>query len=426
MFKDKYYNMVFLDLVWGIIFIIISFIIFMGRDVLYENVVNIVVVVLLLRSIFQLFKYLFRGNGIRENRNNFWLCIFNLGVCLLFWFIPELFLGLIPLLFSLYLFVLGTSQFIMYLMFLENKVKGRIGYLLWGFCYYFISIPIIYSPINGINDFLFYLSIYVFLLGVASIYNFLLLFISKGTKDKLKRKIRITLPKIIESIIPYSVMVNINKSLETDYYYNSNDNNSEVDMCIFIHTSDKGANKFGHIDIYFEGRVISYGNYDEGSRKYRKLFGDGVIFVTNKRKEYINFCIDNSKKTLFEFGIKLNELQKEVIRDKIRDVMSNTVSWDYRDDKNYNDGSSYASKLYDKTDAKFFKFKNGKYKTYFVLGSNCCYLADDIVGKSGIDLLSINGIITPGTYYDYLNRQLYRKNSIVVFKNVYNDKFRSR
>jgi hypothetical protein len=68
----------------------------------------------------------------------------------------------------------------------------------------------------------------------------------------------------------------------------------------------------------------------------------------------------------------------------------------------------------------FFKLKKGKYKTYFVIGNNCCYLADEIVGSFGMDILSLNGIITPGTYYDHLNRLFNQKNSNVISKEIYN------
>ena len=37
-----------------------------------------------------------------------------------------------------------------------------------------------------------------------------------------------------------------------------------------------------------------------------------------------------------------------------------------------------------------------------------------------MDILSINGIITPGTYYDYLNRALKLKRSNVISKEIYN------
>ena len=47
-------------------------------------------------------------------------------------------------------------------------------------------------------------------------------------------------------------------------------------------------------------------------------------------------------------------------------------------------------------------------------------LADSIIGKSGSDLLKMSGIITPGTYYEYLNREFRKKNSMVISRTIYN------
>ena len=150
------------------------------------------------------------------------------------------------------------------------------------------------------------------------------------------------------------------------------------------------------------------------------MFGDGVLFLAKSKKEYINFCIDNSKKTIFDFGIHLTDTEKKKVALRIEELLKNTYPWNHKTDKNYCNGKSYAAKLYKRTSAKFYKFKSGKYKTYYVLGTNCCFLADDIIGKSGMDILSINGLITPGTYYDYLNRKLKGKNSNIIYKEIYN------
>lgn len=48
-------------------------------------------------------------------------------------------------------------------------------------------------------------------------------------------------------------------------------------------------------------------------------------------------------------------------------------------------------------------------------------LVDTIVGKTGIDLIKVNGIITPGAYLDYLDRLYDRGDSIVVSRTLYQD-----
>lgn len=46
-------------------------------------------------------------------------------------------------------------------------------------------------------------------------------------------------------------------------------------------------------------------------------------------------------------------------------------------------------------------------------------LADTILGTSGIDILKISGLIAPGTYYEYFDREFKRKRSKVVSKKIY-------
>lgn len=70
-----------------------------------------------------------------------------------------------------------------------------------------------------------------------------------------------------------------------------------------------------------------------------------------------------------------------------------------------------------------YKFVRGKYKRYFVLGNNCVKLADEIIGKSGTDILKMYGVITPGAYYEYLNREFKKKNSMVISRKIYNSEY---
>lgn len=424
-FFRKYDNSVSY-LAMGVILIVISILIIIGKDTLYRDVINVVVLIFLLLSIFQLFSYFFERLTVKERSHTFLSSIFNLFFGAILFIFPSISYGILPVIFSLYLFVMGSAQFVLFFIFLDNSDGGRFKQFFGGLFYYAISLPILFSPINRLDRFLVWLGMYIFLLGITFLVDFVKRILSIKTKNRLKRKVRITLPKILEAVIPYSVMVDINKSLDTYDYSRYKDCDNDIDLYVLVHTSDRGFNRFGHIDIYFQGYVISYGNYDEGSRKCKECFGDGVMFVTKKRVDYINFCIDNSKKTLFEFGIRLNKKQKEQVKKRIFTLFENTVFWNFKDDTNYNDGKSYAARLFKNTGAKFYKFDKGKYKTYFVLGTNCCYLIDDIVGKSGIDLLSLNGIVTPGTYYDYLEKEFSRKNGLVVSKNVYNSNRRCK
>ncbi|MEG1222634.1 MAG: MFS transporter, partial [Bacilli bacterium] len=95
-----------------------------------------------------------------------------------------------------------------------------------------------------------------------------------------------------------------------------------------------------------------------------------------------------------------------------------TYKWDIKT-TNINDPSNYAYKLYQDVKPTFYKFKKGKFKKYFIFFTNCVLLADQIIGATGTDILKVNGVITPGTYYDYLEKLFNKKDSIVVKRTIY-------
>lgn len=419
--KDKYYDFSS-SLVIGLVLTLLGISLVIGKSNIYEDIISIFIFVMWIRAIKQLMTFFLRKVSYDKQNITFSSCLFHLVICLILSIIPNIALGIMPFIFASYLMIIGISQFVMFYLSIRNKTSFYIKNFFLGLIYFAIALPLLISPVSKIETFIICFSTYIVLLGISYIYNAIIDIIPIKTKNKIKRKIRITLPKIIEAVIPYSVMQEINKSLEvkSTYNYTRFKKEQKPDINILIHTSNRGFNRMGHIDIYFDNTVISYGNYDEGSRFVGEFFGDGVIFTTNKKNEYINFCIDNSKKTIFDFGVVLTNKQKEKVKEKINKLLSNTYSWNHKLDRKYNNGTSYAAKLYKKTKAKFFKPKKGKYKTYFVIGTNCCFLADDIIGSLGMDILSINGIITPGTYYDYLNRLFNQKNSNVVSKEIYN------
>ena len=137
-----------------------------------------------------------------------------------------------------------------------------------------------------------------------------------------------------------------------------------------------------------------------------------------KKKKYIKFCIDTSQKTIVEFGLKLTNKQKEKVKKELEKILIDTYTWNPLENNKKN--KDYASKLYKATKCKFYKFNSGEYKTYFVMGVNCTYFIDELLMKSISGSLKIVGVISPGTYYNYLNENYNKKNSIVVSKKIYN------
>ncbi len=415
--KEKYYELTSYILI-GISLIIFGTILLIGKPYTYQHLIDTFILILWMNSLKEFWKFIFKKRNNKEETTTLLSCIFHLLICLILTLVPSISIRIISYIFSIYIIIIGLTQLIMSIIEIKNGELVQFKHIIISIICFYIGIPILISPLQKINNLLTYLSIYSILLGTSM----LLELISKKTKNKLKRHIRITLPKIIEAIIPYTIMTEINRNLalEKTQIYSFDKTNKKSDLNILIHTANRGFNKMGHIDICIDEKVYSFGNYDEGSRICKELIGEGVLFITEKKEEYINFCIENSKKTIFDFGIVLTNIQKKAIKKRINEIMKNTINWNYMKDRNYLNNNTYASKLYKKTNAKFYKFKKGKYHTYFVVGTNCCTFVDDVVGKSGMDILSINGIITPGTYYDFLNKELKLKNGNIISKEIYN------
>ena len=69
-----------------------------------------------------------------------------------------------------------------------------------------------------------------------------------------------------------------------------------LDLEIFIHTSESSFFlAMGHVDICYQGQVISYGSYDPHSERLFGTIGDGVLFKAN-RENILNFVREKARK----------------------------------------------------------------------------------------------------------------------------------
>ena len=437
---DKLFNATYSGLI-GFGLTTLGIIVLMGRKWLYINLVNVFLIAVLFLSLRQLINY-FIGRE-KEKKVNFARSFFNLVFCLVLSLFKNIPISFLPIIFGIYLLLNAIIKFINCTILFIYKSKGKLIELFLGLIYLIIAIPSIFTPIKNLDVVLVIIGIYILLLGINYIFDFIGFLIPIRFKDKVRRNIRISLPAFIEAIIPYTVLSEINYLIDKDNYGSIEEDNKEnkdndvvPDMEVFVHIANRGVNRMGHVDLFFDGRVITYGGYDDSSLRFFRMIGDGVLYTVD-RDSYIPFCVEHRGKTIFAFGLKLTEKQKKNVKKTIDGIFKDLIPWECPYEKVLKNSSKnkkikkkrykdYASKLYQSTDVKFYKFKKGKFKKFFVVGSNCCRLADYIIGKSGIDMLKVYGIITPGTYYEYLNREYNKKNSMVISRKIYNAKYLSK
>ena len=110
--------------------------------------------------------------------------------------------------------------------------------------------------------------------------------------------------------------------------------------------------------------------------------------------------------------MSLDQAQRESVRAAAERFMAGSTLWTPPEESPQADFARA-------TGATFHKLRKGPFQTYNALKTNCVALADILCGASGLDLMNLQGIITPGTYYAFLDRQFLRRNSIVISRTVY-------
>lgn len=326
---------------------------------------------------------------------------------------------LVLIIFSLYITFNGIITLISYLNYKKDRVSYRFPVLCGALLLIIYGLALLIGQYANARNMMIFIGVYGLLLGINYVVDGIFVVIPQQKKDSLKRRIRIPIPLLISALIPKTMMDYINERLQIEPKEHFLNSNEAHDIEIFIHASADGFGTVGHCDVCIDDKVISYGNYDHDSIRMFEAIGDGVVFIAN-REHYLNFCIQNYQQTIFAYGVSLSAKQLSSVKNEVNKLMANTYQWFPRSYYNKNDCNDYASKLYLYTNANFYKFKKGKFKTYFVLGSNCVKLVERVVGKGGLDIIDLNGIISPGTYQNYLEKEYQRVNGVVVSKNVYN------
>lgn len=272
---------------------------------------------------------------------------------------------------------------------------------------------------------------YFLIYGGNSLLDLIREIIPTGSGEKLDNKIRLSVPPIMSMIIPPHLMRTLLNKDEDDQnkeQFEAIKEDIPVDMEVLIHLAPSGPAMFGHVDMIYRGLVISYGCYDPHHRRLFGTLGDGVVIIAPK-DTYIHNCLANENKMLISFGIALNDKQKEKLNERILEVF-NTFEDFYSDEELKQKGEPYLGECDDyisrvsrtSPKSRFYKIKEGKLKTFFVVSSNCVFFLANILNVIGLHLVDLSGIISPGAYYDFLNNEFKSNKGFVVSRKLYRKK----
>ncbi len=351
-------------------------------------------------------------------------------------FVPGMTLGILTLAFSLYVLLNAAVKLIDLIAALRNRIMPEDIFAdLFAFVSFLtFGIIMLFGSFYSQRMLLLISGIYCVLYGLTELKDFAREALPNRAKTAMRRKIRVSLPLFVSTFFPFGTLKNYQKRLDSREIdiekllaeEKANDDGQQADVHVLIHVSGEGVGIMGHCDLYVDGEVLSYGNYDEGSARLFNALGDGVLFVS-EFQPYINFSVYSDKQMVFDYGLKLSDEQMQRVRAEIKRIKGSVYRWkppyqralERGEDADISGFSDYCSGLWKGTDAKFYKFRSGKFKSYCVMSTNCVLLADSILSKAGTDIIKIVGIISPGAYYDYLQREYLLENGLVVSRDIY-------
>lgn len=421
---------------YGAALLTLGIIILVQRQVLLTPLAVIGGIVLLLHGIHNLINFITKNGTLKAKRKKALLltAISNTALGVIVLIMPRITFGLFLFVFALYVLLNAASKLTDFII---TKINGQPGgwYDLIAFLFFGAFAGIMLVTDMRTDAFLIISGIYCILYGSTTLLDFINQVFPQRAKNSLKRKIRFSLPVFISTFIPLNTLRRINEYIAANdemppFEQIDKGDFDPPDLEVMVHVSNNGSGKIGHLDLFIDGKVISYGNHDWSSHKFFAVFGNGILFTAEK-KPYLEFSVTHDRKMIFSYGFRLTAEQLCAVRKKIEELKASTVPWkppyqiafeEKGENARLNDYHDYCSKLWAGTHADFFKFRKGKFKTYSVLSTNCVLLTDEILGKTGADIVFINGIASPGIYYDYLEKLYLTPGSMVISKTIYDRK----
>ncbi len=407
------------NILLGSLAVIFGFVMLLAPDGVYLILVNLLLVVLGISSLWMIVRFFKRRNILDVVSSLFSFVIF--VILSNHQSIP---LHILQIIFGVYCLLNGAALFIQMVINALNNSKGKFFLFLFSLFYWILGIYLIRVD-KDLKILIRAFGFYLMILGARYV-NDGFACVNPLTKYEWKRKVRITFPAFLCAFFPDWALTAINHYLEAEepFELEQKERNAKHDLSVFVHVGPVGFQKVGHICFAYKGIAYSYGNYDSDSFRLNQTLGDGVFFKVPV-EYYIPNAMEAEKNTIFEYGIALNEEQREVLEAQVQEFENNSYRWyskiEREDGYNRFDTykEDYPSRLHYKTGAKLYKFKQGKFKTYWALGDNCALFTDRILSCLGADILSIRGIISPGTYLEWLQNEYLKKNSPIITRTLY-------
>ena len=342
-----------------------------------------------------------------------------LGLAVFLSVYPAFIVSSASLVFAVWIVINAVAKFIFAWQLWKTNSPGKIWTLLQGVLYTLCSAAVFADPAGSAVSLSWLLGLYCLAGFVFALIDAVRELLGTDMDGKsVKQRIRFKPPVLLTALLPMRllrILDDPNEKVEVEKWTRQETafENPTPNLEIFLHLGKNVAFGMGHMDIALDGKTYSFGNYDSTKNRLFGAFSDGVLFRAN-RDQYLNYVLNHGKRRLIGYGVVLSELQKAAVMDKIEEFLYQSKRWHPSADQ-----TPAAKAMEQEAQAEFYKIGHGPFKTYNVLTTNCVAVANLLSGSGGVDLMNPQGIITPGTYSEFLDRQFLRKKSIVVSRTMY-------
>jgi len=397
----------------GLLFMTLGTLLLFRTDLIETVLVLINRIGVLLLCLFQFVQF-FLENQRDKKPQHLWNAGFLLILNVLLWRIPEMRVAMIPFVYGLWAMISAISKAMIYYVYRIDDVRPRLWPLTDAIISTGFAFVLLFDPVPSMLRLLYVAGFYLLYVGLFQIISGIQLLTYGVLGKKIKGLFRLPLPHFVAMLYPQRVLTALlHLGLEVNTTYVPLASNQ---LEILFHMKGNRSDNLGHLDMIYQNKVYSYGAHDPDHRHLNNSFGDGVLIVSDPQP-YLDFCIKVENKRMIGFVYNMDETQQLQFEKRLHALLERTKPWapSFQD----RTPKPYVQRLSEATQASFYKFRQGYLKTYFAFGTNCVELVDHFIKDQNIGLFRLNGIITPGAYFDFLNKAYQLPNDKITQRRVY-------
>jgi uncharacterized membrane protein HdeD (DUF308 family) len=397
----------------GILILILGILLFMKMDLVSSILVLFNRIVLLILCFIQLVLF-FVESSTEKKPQHLWNTGFLLIVNVLLWRIPEMQVAMIPFVYGCWAMISAISKAMIYYVYRMDDVRPRIWPLIDAIISTGFAFVLLFDPVPSMLRLLYVAGGYLLYIGIFQTFSGIHLVSYGVLGKKINRLYRLPLPNFIAMLYPQRVLTqlkNLGVDTKTDFVP-LKPNQLEI----LFHMKGNRSDNLGHVDMIYNNKVYSYGAHDPDNRHWNNSIGDGVLILSDPQP-YLDFCITKENKRMIGFVYEMDEKQQSEFEKRMKALMIRTEDW--IPVFSHRSPLPYVQRLSDATKADFYKFKQGYLKHYFAFGTNCVELVDHFMKDKNIGLFRLNGIITPGAYFNFLNAAYQLNTDQITQRRIY-------